>query len=103
MTSVPTHKSNASLAWNVLKILLALGLVFFVLSKTDVAELSATLQNVSLVWLIISGVLFVFLTLLKTLQYYTLMRNELTYAQVLNLIIWQNAVSNFFFWQAQGS
>jgi hypothetical protein len=24
------------------------------------------------------------------------MRNELTYAQVLNLIIWQNAVSNFF-------
>ena len=96
MTSVPTHKSNASLAWNVLKILLALGLVFFVLSKTDVAELSATLQNVSLVWLIISGVLFVFLTLLKTLQYYTLMRNELTYAQVLNLIIWQNAVSNFF-------
>lgn len=96
MTSVPTHKSNASLAWNVLKILLALGLVFFVLSKTDVAELSSTLQNVSLVWLIISGVLFVFLTLLKTLQYYTLMRNELTYAQVLNLIIWQNAVSNFF-------
>jgi uncharacterized membrane protein YbhN (UPF0104 family) len=96
MTSMPTHKSNGSLVWNVLKILLALGLVFFVLSKTDIAELSSTLQNASIFWLIVSGVLFVVLTLLKTLQYYTLMRNELTYAQVLNLIVWQNAVSNFF-------
>ena len=96
MTSMPTHKSNTSLIWNVVKVLLALGLVFFVLSKTDLAELFSTLQNASLFWLIISGVLFVFLTLLKTLQYYTLMRNELTYTQVLNLIVWQNAVSNFF-------
>jgi uncharacterized membrane protein YbhN (UPF0104 family) len=96
MTSTPTHKSNGSLVWNVLKILLALGLVFFVLSKTDVAELSSTLQSASIFWLIVSAVLFVLLTLLKTLQYYTLMRHELTYAQVLNLIVWQNAVSNFF-------
>jgi len=96
MTPAPTHKSNASLAWNVVKILLALGLVFFVLSKTDVAELSSTLQNASLFWLIVSGVLFVLLTLVKTLQYYTLMRGELSYSQVLNLIVWQNAVSNFF-------
>src|SRR5215212_3031937 len=96
ITPAPTHKSNASLAWNVLKILLALGLVFFVLSKTDVAELFSTLQNASLFWLIVSGVLFVLLTLVKTLQYYTLMRGELSYSQVLNLIVWQNAVSNFF-------
>ena len=96
MISTPTHKSNASLVWNILKILLALGLVFFVLSKTDLAELSSALQNASIFWLIVSGALFVSLTLIKTLQYYTLMRNELTYAQVLNLIVWQNAVSNFF-------
>jgi len=96
MTSTPTRKRDFSFVWNFLKILLALGLVFFVFSKTDLATLSSTLRNASAFWLIISCLLFVLLTLLKALQYYTLMRNDLTYAQVLNLIVWQNAVSNFF-------
>jgi uncharacterized membrane protein YbhN (UPF0104 family) len=36
------------------------------------------------------------LTLLKALQYSVLLRGRLTYPQVLNVTIWQNAVSNFF-------
>jgi len=96
MTSLLGYKKNRSLIWSVLRTLLAFGLVFFVFSKTDVAELTAALKNASALWLIISAVLYVWLTLLKALQYYTLMQDELTYAQVLNLIVWQNAVSNFF-------
>ena len=96
MTSLPGYKSNRSWVWNFLRILLAFGLVFFVFSKTDVAALTTALKNASILWLIISGVLYLWLTLLKALQYYTLLQDELTYAQVLNLIVWQNAVSNFF-------
>lgn len=96
MTSLRSYKSNPSLFWNILRTLLAFGLVFFVFSKTDVATLTAALENASALWLVISAVLYVWLTLLKALQYYTLMQDELTYAQVLNLVVWQNAVSNFF-------
>lgn len=89
-------KNTLSLLWNILKILLALGLVYFVFSKTDLAELAATLQNADGFWLVISCLLFLSLTFLKALQYHTLLRNDLSYAQVLHLIVWQNAVSNFF-------
>ena len=82
--------------WNLLKIVLALGLVLYVLSRSDVPNLVSTLQNASLFWLIISGLLYFLLTLLKALQYSVLLRGRLTYPQVLNVIIWQNAVSNFF-------
>jgi hypothetical protein len=58
--------------------------------------LLSVLNRASIPWLIISGLLFLSLTLLKALQYYLLLRNELTYPQVLNVIVWQNAVSNFF-------
>jgi len=96
MTSMPARKNVASSIWNVLKIVLAVGLVIFVFSKTDLTSFVSTLKNASPFWFIISGVLFFLLTLLKALQYYVLMRNELTYLQVLNVIIWQNAISNFF-------
>lgn len=82
--------------WNILKIVLAAGLSVFVLSKTDLPDLAETFRNGSVPWLVVSTVLFVLLTLLKTLQYFILLRSELSYAQVLNLIIWQNVISNFF-------
>src|SRR5574338_1012387 len=96
MTSPPDRKINSSLIWNILRILLAFGLVYFVFSKTDIAELTLTLKNASLSWLFIGSGLYLLLTLLKALQYYTLLQEELTYSQVLNLVVWQNAVSNFF-------
>jgi uncharacterized membrane protein YbhN (UPF0104 family) len=89
-------RKHTSFAWNLLKIILALGLVLFVFSRTNVSDLLSTLRGGSLFWLIVSALLYLSLTLLKALQYYILMRKELTYAQVLNVVIWQNAVSNFF-------
>ena len=95
MTSPTASKSPSSLAWNVIKIILAVSLVLFVFSRTNLEDLLATLQSASISWLIVSALLYVSLTFLKALQYYILMRNELTYAEVLNVIVWQNAVSNF--------
>ena len=96
MTSTPSRKSGIFPLWNFLKIALAFGLVFYVLSKSDLSTLLSTLQNASLFWLAISGVLYFSLTLLKALQYSVLMPGRLTYPQVLNVVIWQNAISNFF-------
>jgi uncharacterized membrane protein YbhN (UPF0104 family) len=79
-----------------LKIVLALGLVIYVFSRSEPSKLISALQNASVFWLLVSGALYLLLTFLKALQYYVLMREKLTYPQVLNVIIWQNAVSNFF-------
>ena len=95
MTDTSIHKNDVFSTWNIFKLILALGLAIFVFSKTDRASIVATFKSVSLFWLAVSGVLFLFLTLLKTLQYYVLLRNEMTYWQVLNVIVWQNAVTNF--------
>ena len=96
MTSTPSRKSGTASLWNLLKIALAFGLVLYVLSRSDLPTLVSTLQNASLFWLILSGVLYFVLTLLKALQYSVLMPGRLTYPQVLNVVIWQNAISNFF-------
>ncbi len=95
MTSTPSRKIG-TFVWNLLKIVLALGLLIYVLSRAELASLISVLKNASIFWLIVSGVLYFLLTLLKALQYHVLMQDELTYAQVLNVVVWQNAVSNFF-------
>lgn len=96
MTSTTSRKSNLSTLWNFLKILLALGLVLYIFSKVELSNLLSTLKGASVYWLLLSGVLYFLLTILKALQYSVLLRGKLTYSQVLNVTIWQNAVSNFF-------
>jgi uncharacterized membrane protein YbhN (UPF0104 family) len=96
MTSTKDRNHGVSSLWNLVKIVLAFGLIAYVLSKSELPSLVSTLKNASLFWLIISGMLYFLLTLLKALQYFVLMRGSLNYPQVLNVTIWQNAVSNFF-------
>lgn len=96
MTSTTSRKSGLSSVWNFLKIVLALGLVIYVFSKSEPAQLISALKSASIFWLLISAVLYLLLTVLKAFQYHVFMREKLTYLQVLNVIIWQNAVSNFF-------
>lgn len=94
-TSVRNRSLSSSL-WNLAKIILALGLVAYVFSRFELSSLVSTLQNASIGWLVISGLLYFVLTLLKALQYSVFLRGRLTYPQVLHVTIWQNAVSNFF-------
>lgn len=81
--------------WSIAKIILALILVWFVLSKTDLAQLYALRERISLPWLALTLLLYFSLTLLKTLQYYFLIGRRVDYPQVLNIVVVQNAISNF--------
>src|SRR5690242_16944725 len=96
MTSTTSRKSGISSFWGFLKIVLALGLVIYVFSRAEPSKLVSALKSASVFWLLVSAVLYLLLTFLKALQYYVFLREKLTYLQVLNVIIWQNAVSNFF-------
>jgi uncharacterized membrane protein YbhN (UPF0104 family) len=88
-------KSGASTYWQIIKILLAVVLAGFVLSRTSLSQLAETFKSLSIGWLVCSLLLFLLTTLLKALQYYALMREKVTYPQVLNIVVVQNAVSNF--------
>ena len=77
MTSTPSRKIG-TFVWNLSKIVLALGLLIYVLSSAELTSLISALKNASVFWLIVSGVLYFLLTLLKALQYHVLMQEELT-------------------------
>jgi uncharacterized membrane protein YbhN (UPF0104 family) len=90
-----TERPRTPLIWTLLKILLALVLAGFVLSKTDIGELLALRGRIIPGWLGAAFLLFISLTLLKALQYYFLIGRRVSYLQVLHIVIVQNAVSNF--------
>ncbi len=88
-------RSPASKLWTLVKIALALLLVGVVLSRTEVAQLLALRRHIAASWLLASLVLFLLLTAIKTLQYHVFFRAEVTYPQMLQVVILQNALTNF--------
>ncbi len=90
-----TKRRFAPSLWNIVKIILAALLVGFVLSKTNLTQLFALRERISLPWLAFGIVLYFSLTLLKALQYYFLIGRRVEYPQVLNIVVVQNAISNF--------
>ncbi len=84
-----------STLWNIFKIILAVVLVGYVLSRTDLTQLFALRERISLPWLAVVILLYFTLTLLKSLQYYFLIGRRVDYPQVLNIVVVQNAISNF--------
>ncbi|MBI1793580.1 MAG: flippase-like domain-containing protein [Chloroflexi bacterium] len=89
------NRSSLKTFWNFFKIILAVALVGFVISKTNLAEVIALLKRLSFGWLAISFLLFCILTLIKTFQYYLLTGRQVSYWRVLYIVILQNALSNF--------
>jgi len=81
--------------FNIGKIILALLLVWFVVSKTDLTQLHIVLESLSMSWLLVYLVLFILAVLSKALQYRIVIGDEVTYPRVLNVVIMQNVVSNF--------
>lgn len=94
MTVAPDRK-NSSIIWNVVKIIIALILVGFILSKADLNHFIQTLRNVSVPWLIVSIAAYLVLTVLKAAQYYFLLGEGVSYPEVLNIVVVQNVISNF--------
>ena len=89
------NKISLKTFWNFFKIILAVALIGFVISKTNLTEVVALLKQLSFGWLAISFLLFCILTLIKTFQYYLLNGRQAPYTRVLYVVITQNAVSNF--------
>jgi uncharacterized membrane protein YbhN (UPF0104 family) len=86
----------SSFKWqDALKILLALVLMGIVLSRTSLAEIAALRDRLSWTWLAVSFIVFVAMTLLKTLQYWVLLGGRASYRRTLKIVIIQNALTNF--------
>ncbi len=77
------------------KMILALLLIWLVVSQTDFAQLLETLNRISLPWLGMYFILFLLAVMAKALQYKIVIGREVTYARVLNVVAMQNVVSNF--------
>jgi len=81
--------------WNVTKIILAILLLGYVISLTDVQQLKQTWQMLLPGWLLISIGCFFLMIVIKALQYRALINPQLSLWNVLNIIVMQNAISNF--------
>ena len=87
--------SRTSPVWTAIKVILALLLAAFVVSRTDLPALLALRERILPGWLALAIGLFVILSLLKALQYQYLLGRRVDYPEVLHVVIVQNAVSNF--------
>lgn len=81
--------------WNVLKIVLAFLLIGFVISRTDINQLKRVWETISRAWLLAGIGCFVLMIVVKAFQYRALINPKLSIWNVLNIIVLQNAISNF--------
>lgn len=92
----PKKTAGAKISfWSMTKIILGLLLIFFVISRASVSELTALVAQVSWGWLGLTFFLFALLSMLKAWQYHVLFDSDFPYSQILSVVIWQNAISNF--------
>lgn len=92
MSAKPSRRINF---WNLLKVTVALILLGFVISTTDVQEILQLWHKLSPSWLGATFLLFLSLTCLKAGQYYFLVGKTVRYSRVLGITIFQNAITNF--------
>lgn len=79
---------------DVLKIALALALMGFIFSKTNLQDFISLRDLISWPWLLISLVLFFVMTTMKAAQYWALFERRIPYSQVLRVVTVQNALTN---------
>ena len=89
------EKEPEKLIWNTAKILLAVSLLYVVLSKTNYRELSSIQESISWQWILVLLILFISMSLLKAFQYHALINKKSSYWGVVKVVIWQNTISNF--------
>lgn len=85
-----------NLIWNALKILVAVVLVWYVFSQTDLNEFLSLRERIVIPYLVATILLYAILTLLKAFKYQMLLQQNTEYLRVLNVVVLQNAISNFF-------
>lgn len=77
------------------KLILAVLLAWFVVSRTDLDQVRAVFENISARGLVIYFLLFLLSVMAKALQYRIVIGHEVAYPRVLNVVVLQNVVSNF--------
>jgi uncharacterized membrane protein YbhN (UPF0104 family) len=80
---------------DLLKIVLALVLIVFVVSRTNLQNLILLKDGLSWQWLWISLMFYSLVTLAKGLQYWTLLGVPVPFRETLKIVIIQNAMTNF--------
>lgn len=91
----PSLKSRFFQPGNLIKVILAFLLIFFVFSKTDFAALYALQYQVVTGWVLLAFGLFFLMTVLKAFQYHLFLKQDIQYFQMLYIVVVQNVVSNF--------
>jgi glycosyltransferase 2 family protein len=81
--------------WLVVKILLAIGLMFVIISRTDWNNLRSLFLNVPPFWLLLSLVLYFLSNMAKAFQYTVLLGRRSSYQKMLYIVTVQNTISNF--------
>ena len=79
---------------DVLKIILAVALVIALLLNTSLSQVREVFRGIAPGWLIASALIFVLVSLIKGWQYHLLVQDKLSYASVLNVVLFQNVVTN---------
>ena len=90
-----TRSLSKAKIWNWLKIVFALGLFAYVISRTDYEQLLALKDRFSWAWFWVSLLAFFLMLGIKTLQYYVLFGRKLSYARTLDVVVIQNILMNF--------
>lgn len=80
--------------WNALKIILALLLVGYVASQTNLSDLGRLWQRISLPWLAASAALFGAIVWAMAGRYWVLIDRKITFRQTLVLVVVQTFVGN---------
>src|SRR5688572_13158776 len=81
--------------WNLIKISIAVVLAGYVFTRTDLNEL-ISLGGQIVPWLLVATfLLYALLTLFKAVKYQILLQQQTSYWRVLNVVVMQNALSNF--------
>jgi uncharacterized membrane protein YbhN (UPF0104 family) len=84
-----------SFAWNAVKILFSVALVWYFLSWVNLDDLFSVWERIRFPYLLATVLLYMTLTLFKAYKYQVLIQQKTNYLRVLNIVIVQNSLSNF--------
>ena len=84
-----------SKAWSGVKIVFALALFVYVLSKTEYQELLALQDRFSWSWFGTTFLLFFAMLLMKAVQYYVFIGRRLSFLRTLEVVVVQNVLMSF--------
>jgi len=86
--------SRSALIWKFAKILLALVLIGFILSRTNLQELLSLREQLFFNWLWLYILLYLALTAFKAYQYGKILDEPIPYWRVVSIVVLQNGLSN---------